>query len=278
MKTLHIHQNGIATTITVSHPTITRGRCSLQDIKDYFDTVDLDQFGTLRLVDTILDPGVLEFVIHRLVNLQSIRLARIQLSKEDWSVLLKALKERLTEFGMYHVAYDSKLINEALMDGSSVTHLSISDCRYNFSTLDLTKTKIQDLIIDHQIITHDVLVRLLTVPLLVLHLDSCDLTDVEGAVLASWLLWNNQIETLRLTGNRHITGQSRKLILEAINTHPRIKHCWTSAFMDTNRELSGLVSKRAKSNQSTRVKRMVPLLAQPPVPKDILRHIYLFLK
>jgi hypothetical protein len=273
MQSLFIANKGLAAYLSYQ-PVKNEGNCTLRDMHDFFGTKDLNNIEYLSFDDIKLDPGVLEFVIDNLPKLTQIHISRIELSKEDWSLLLMTVK-RLTAFSMYHIAYDSKLISDALM-GSSVISLCLSDCRYNLSTLDLSRTNIISLEIDDQMVTHRVLKQLLAVPLQQLYLNMCGLSDVDSALIASWVQGNYRLEKLALIENRNMTDISRQLIFEAIQWHPRIDSCWMTE--DLDHRLSDKINVRTKINQSTRVKRMVPLLAQPPVPKDILRHIYLFLK
>lgn len=250
--------------------------CEIADVNSLMFSSTWSRISALHLIEAQLEPGTLEYMFDRFLNLQSICISNINLLKEDWPLLLKKLRG-LTSFSMYHVAYDSKLINEALI-GSSITTLTITDCRYDWSTLDLTKTKIQSLIIENQIIVHKILKGILTVPLISLHLNHCRLTDEDGAFISSWLLWNNQLQMLSIKENQLLTDHSRRLIMKAIETHPRLRLCDVGTYGQWDSTVNDWMKERMKTNRSRRVVRVVSLLAQPPVPKDILRHIYLFLK
>jgi hypothetical protein len=84
--------------------------------------------------------------------------------------------------------------------------------------------------------------------------------------VAEWLRTDNKLEQLILP------PESSAWSKMDVRYHPRLKEVPATP---VHRPL-GVVGQRLFVNQSVEVKRFVQLLAQPPVPKDILRHMHGF--
>jgi hypothetical protein len=84
--------------------------------------------------------------------------------------------------------------------------------------------------------------------------------------VAEWLRTDNKLEQLILP------SESTAWSMMDVRYHPRLREVPATPF---HRPL-GMVGQRLFVNQSVEVKRFVQLLAQPPVPKDILRHMHEF--
>jgi hypothetical protein len=82
--------------------------------------------------------------------------------------------------------------------------------------------------------------------------------------IISFLYQDNQLTSI-FCPSYPVKPEIRPEIVRALLCHPTLE---CTGFFDRD---------VMKKSRSTEVLRMIPLLAQPPVPKDILRHIYSFM-
>lgn len=98
----------------------------------------------------------------------------------------------------------------------------------------------------------------------VVELELFDMNNLDP--IAEWLRTDNKMEVL------HLPPDSTAWSKMDVRYHPRLKEVPVTP---VHRPL-GMVGQRVFVNQSQEVRRFIPLLAQPPVPKDIIRHIHGF--